>query len=100
MPVRQRKRLFPGPLSPCPFLPGFFRTDMPGLVLAVGYAALTTDILNEYFDTYFPRAATVAQQLRARGGQEQLRWLTQSYVVGRRAHFTHRTSHIAHHTCH
>ena len=30
-----------------------------------GYAKLSVDILNEYFDSYFPRAAQVGAQLRA-----------------------------------
>eukprot|EP00911_Craspedida_sp_UC1_P002094 UC1_evm7s1611 len=57
-----------------------------------GYAKLSVDILNEYFDSYFPRAAQVGAQLRAAvpaagggggdgGDQKRLRWMTQSYIV-------------------
>lgn len=46
-----------------------------------GYAELSVDILNEYFDTYFPRAYSLGRELRALGGEERLRWLTQPYVI-------------------
>ena len=41
--------------------------------------------MNEYFDKYLPQAAKLGKQLRERGGKERLRWMTQSYVVRKRA---------------
>lgn len=38
-----------------------------------GYADLTVNVINMYFDTFFPRAYTVAKQLHDRNGTEQLR---------------------------
>jgi hypothetical protein len=52
--------------------------------LDVGYDDLATGIVNEWFDTYFPRAASIGKQLRQIKGSAQtswLRWMTQSYIV-------------------
>jgi hypothetical protein len=45
-----------------------------------GYADWTSKVLNEYFHTYFPRAAFVGAELLATTGQP-LRWMTFSYIV-------------------
>lgn len=45
-----------------------------------GYASLTADVINLYFDEYFPRAANVGKQLRSTGNGA-LRWMTFSYIV-------------------
>jgi len=46
-----------------------------------GYADLTVNILNRYFDSFFPRAADVGSQLASLGGEENLKWMTQGYIV-------------------
>jgi len=46
-----------------------------------GFANFTVNILNEYFDVFFPRAYALGLALAARRGPEALRWMTQSYVV-------------------
>ncbi|EDQ86449.1 uncharacterized protein MONBRDRAFT_33848 [Monosiga brevicollis MX1] len=46
-----------------------------------GYADLTVNIVNEYFDTYFPRAAQVGAALAQSNSSAQLRWLTHSYLI-------------------
>jgi hypothetical protein len=51
-----------------------------------GYASLTTEIINLYFDVYFPRAATVGAALRSptvanRTGAGPLRWMTFAWLV-------------------
>ena len=45
-----------------------------------GYADLTAGVVNEYFTTYFPRAARVGADLRKATGQP-LKWMTFSYMV-------------------
>ena len=47
----------------------------------IGYADLSVNIVNMYFDTFFPRAWAVGEGLRERNGKETLRWMTQSYLV-------------------
>ena len=46
------------------------------------YQGFLLDVINLYFDVYFPRAIATAATLRGRGGQEGLKWMTQSYLVG------------------
>jgi len=45
-----------------------------------GYADITANVVNEYFTTYFPRAAAVGAALR-RNGSEPLQWMTFSYLI-------------------
>lgn len=54
--------------------------------LDVGYdgiplLGLINNILNRYFDVYFPRAIAVAAALRARGGPERLIYTTHAFLV-------------------
>ena len=49
--------------------------------LDVGYTDDAVNVINLYFDQYFPRAAQVGAELRARDGDERLRWMTQTYLV-------------------
>ncbi len=54
--------------------------------LDVGYngipeLGLINNILNVYFQEYFPRAISVAQQLRAHGGPERLIYTTHAWLV-------------------
>jgi hypothetical protein len=46
-----------------------------------GYADTTSNILNEWFHTYFPRALSLGLELDARGGAERLHFLAQSWIV-------------------
>eukprot|EP01061_Rhynchopus_euleeides_P033478 TRINITY_DN5613_c0_g1_i1.p1 TRINITY_DN5613_c0_g1~~TRINITY_DN5613_c0_g1_i1.p1 ORF type:complete len:507 (+),score=125.70 TRINITY_DN5613_c0_g1_i1:98-1618(+) len=46
-----------------------------------GYTSTTTDVINTYFKTYFPRAASVGEELSKNATGPQLRWMTQSYLV-------------------
>ena len=51
-----------------------------------GYANLTVDIVNVYFDTYFQRAADVGAQLRSsehtgKVGSGPLKWMTFSWLI-------------------
>ena len=45
-----------------------------------GYADITANVVNEYFTTYFPRAAAVGATMR-KNGSEPLQWMTFSYLV-------------------
>eukprot|EP00041_Stephanoeca_diplocostata_P038930 m.1569137 g.1569137 ORF g.1569137 m.1569137 type:complete len:795 (+) comp25298_c0_seq5:74-2458(+) len=45
-----------------------------------GYADLTATVINNYFDNYFPRAASVGADLRKNCSQS-LKWMTFSYLV-------------------
>ena len=45
-----------------------------------GYAGLTVDVVNTYFDSFFPRAATVGAKLRE-SSHGPLRWMTFSYLI-------------------
>ena len=45
-----------------------------------GYANFTANVVNEYFETYFPRAAAVGKELRAMNAGP-LRWMTFSYLL-------------------
>ena len=49
--------------------------------LDVGYTDKAVNVMNLYFDTYFPRAIKVGEELRKRGGEERLKWMTQTYLV-------------------
>eukprot|EP01047_Picozoa_sp_COSAG01_P033705 COSAG01_NODE_2492_length_7583_cov_4.761491_4_plen_1034_part_00 len=42
---------------------------------------LLADVLSLYFHEYIPQAVATATELRRRGGEERLRWMTQAYVV-------------------
>ena len=51
-----------------------------------GYANLTADVINLYFDTYFQRAADVGAQLRSpvhqgKKGAGPLKWMTFSWLI-------------------
>jgi hypothetical protein len=51
-----------------------------------GYANFTTSVVNEYFDTFFPRAANVGQALRSKKyvgqpGAGPLKWMTFSWLI-------------------
>lgn len=46
-----------------------------------GYADTTSNILNEWFHTFFPRALSLGLELDARGGAERLHFLAQSWIV-------------------
>ena len=51
-----------------------------------GYADLTINVINEYFHVYFPRAASVGQELRDpkyanQPGAGPLKWMTFSYMI-------------------
>ena len=43
-------------------------------------AAISAGVINSYFHTFFPRAARLGAQLRAKG-EEPLAWMTQSWLV-------------------
>ena len=43
-------------------------------------ATISAGVINTYFHTFFPRAARLGAQLRAKG-QEPLAWMTQSWLV-------------------
>ena len=45
-----------------------------------GYADLSVNVVNEYFSTYFPRAASVGAALR-KSGEAPLQWMTFSYLL-------------------
>ena len=45
-----------------------------------------TNVLNEYFEVYFPRAVRVALELRARGGPERLVYTTHGWLAHLYAH--------------
>ena len=49
--------------------------------LDVGYVDMALAVVNKYFDVYFARAARLAAELRAAGGAERFRWMTQSWLV-------------------
>ncbi len=46
-----------------------------------GYADLTSNVVNEYFQTYFPRAARLGDQLRAANITKNLAWMTQAWLI-------------------
>jgi hypothetical protein len=48
---------------------------------AAFYTDKAVNVINLYFDTYFPRAIKVGEELRKRGGEERLKWMTQTYLV-------------------
>lgn len=45
------------------------------------FLATDVQVINTYFSVYFPKAIEVARKLRERGGEEQLKWMTQSFLV-------------------
>jgi len=45
-----------------------------------GYASLTADVINLYFDEFYPRAANVGSELRKKN-HGPLRWMTFSYLI-------------------
>lgn len=49
--------------------------------LDVGYAALIADIVNEWFDLYFPQAIATANAMRAGGGEDRFKFMTHSWLV-------------------
>lgn len=49
--------------------------------LDVGFANTAQNIVNEYFDKYFPDAIKIANDLRALGGEERLVFTTHPYLV-------------------
>ena len=49
--------------------------------LDVGFADTSANIVNRYFDHFFPLAIEVAQQLQEEGGQEQLVFTTHTFLV-------------------
>eukprot|EP00731_Ephydatia_muelleri_P008681 Em0004g1019a len=49
--------------------------------LDVGFANTAVNILNEYFLLYFPEAISIANDLRAQGGEERLVFTTHPYLV-------------------
>ena len=49
-----------------------------------GYADLSKNVVNEYFDKYFPRAAAVGAALRSNksaAAVDGLKWMTFAYLV-------------------
>ena len=46
-----------------------------------GYTGMTSDVINEYFQTYFPRAAEVGAELRSLGNATSLKWMSFSYLI-------------------
>ena len=49
-----------------------------GIYPEVGYAV---NVINKYFDVYFPRAANLSAQLRQQGYRERLVYTTHSWLV-------------------
>ncbi|XP_065831101.1 uncharacterized protein [Oscarella lobularis] len=49
--------------------------------LDVGFADTAANVVNRYFDHYFHDSIATSQALRSRGGEEQLVFLTHSYLV-------------------
>ena len=49
--------------------------------LDVGFANSAVNIVNEYFLLYFPEAISIANELRAQGGEERLVFTTHPYLV-------------------
>ena len=52
-------------------------------ILLVGFANSAAGIINEYFDTYFPRVVQVGKELRANSGNPdwRLRFMAQVNLV-------------------
>ena len=46
-----------------------------------GYHDIVGVELNEYFDSYIPRAINVSRELKAQGGEERIRWMCQSWIL-------------------
>ena len=46
-----------------------------------GYHDIVGVELNEYFDTYIPRAINVSRELKTQGGEERIRWMCQSWIL-------------------
>ena len=51
--------------------------------LDVGFADSAANIVNRYFDFFFPEAILIANTLREYGGEERLVFTTHSYLVSR-----------------
>ena len=49
--------------------------------LDVGFTATAAQVRARYLEEYFPRAMSVAEQLRSRGGPERFRWTTGSWIL-------------------
>lgn len=49
--------------------------------LDLGFTDQLDAVVNSYFDVFFPGAVALAAELRSRGGEERLRWMTQSWLV-------------------
>ena len=49
--------------------------------LDVGFTATAAQVRARYLEEYFPRAMSVAERLRERGGPERLRWTTGSWIL-------------------
>ncbi len=49
--------------------------------LDVGFTDLAHVVRQRYLDEFFPRAVAVAEELRERGGVEQFRWTTGSWIL-------------------
>jgi hypothetical protein len=49
--------------------------------LDVGYTDTAVNVINQYFDVFFPRAVKIGKELRESGGPERMKWMTQTYVV-------------------
>lgn len=54
--------------------------------LDLGFTALASEVEQQYVQDFFPRAISVAAQLRARGGAERLVWTTGSWILHRALH--------------
>ncbi len=49
--------------------------------LDVGFTDLAAAVRRRYLDDFFPRALSVAEELRRRGGPARLRWTTGSWIL-------------------
>ena len=46
-----------------------------------GFTDQLDTVINSYFSVFFPGAVRLAAELRSQGGEERLRWMTQSWLV-------------------
>ena len=49
--------------------------------LDVGFTATAAQVRQRYLEEFFPRAMSVADRLRERGGTERFRWTTGSWIL-------------------
>jgi hypothetical protein len=49
--------------------------------LDIGFASPIAELINKYFDDYFPRAASIGRELRESNSTARLRWMTHPYLV-------------------